>query len=726
MNSAKTAPNHRLLVIDDNRSIHEDFRKILAGYSPQQTALDKAETVLFGDAPPVRPRLMFEIDSAFQGKDGAELVREAVAGGRPYAVAFVDVRMPPGWDGIETITHLWRHDPDLQVVICTAFADYSWDDIVRRLGQTESLVILKKPFDNVEVLQLAHALTRKWFLGQEARLRFEDLDRMVSQRTRELVEANENLQKQIAQKELVEGALRHSEERFSKAFRASPIALAIHALGQGNFLDVNDRFVEMTGFSREELLGAGFNPRQLFHDPAQREKLLARLCDAKPVCNAELKLLNRLGAERDTLLSMELFILGAEPHVLVLIQDITERLNLETQLRQAQKMEAVGQLAAGVAHDFNNILTIIQGHAGLILAGGNLDPETSDSLHQITAASERGAGLTRQLLAFSRKHVMQPRVHNVNDLIFQLLKMLRRLIGEHIKLQCEFTDAPLRVFADAGCLEQVIINLAVNARDAMPRGGQLLIRTSLAGRGDEATHHHPESRSGRFACVSVTDTGCGMEAKVLDHIFEPFFTTKDVGKGTGLGLATVYGILKQHDGWVEVESQPGRGTTFTFFVPITNKFIELVPRQPEPICAASRKETILVVEDERSLREMICDILGQHGYTVCPATSGVEALKIWDERQGLFDLLLTDMIMPEDLSGRALAQKLWATNPRLKVIYTSGYPMELTEESALEKANVWFLAKPYDLTKLTQVVRGCLDGDPKTTPTSLRSQPCAA
>ena len=544
MKSAKPAPNHRILVIDDNRSIHEDFRKILVGYSAQQTALDATETVLFGEAPPLRPRLAFEIDSAFQGQEGLELVRKAVASGRPYAMAFVDVRMPPGWDGIETVSRLWQADPELQVVICTAFADYSWDDIVRKLGQTESLVILKKPFDNVEVLQLAHALTKKWFLAQQARLRFEDLDRMVGQRTRELQAANETLQKEIAQKALVEGALRHPEERFAKAFRASPIAMAIHPLGQGHFLDVNDSFLAMTGFRREELLSDQFDPRRLFHHPPQREHLLSWLQDTRSVSNQELKLLTRSGAERDTLLSMELFSLGAEPHVLLIVQDITERLNLETQLRQAQKMEAVGQLAAGVAHDFNNILTIIQGHAGLVLAGGNLDHEAADSLHQITIASERAAGLTRQLLAFSRKHVMQPRVHNLNDLIAQLTKMLRRLIGEHVQLRCEFAEAPLHVFADAGCLEQVIINLTVNARDAMPKGGQILIATALAVRDETAARGNPESRAGRYACVSVTDTGCGMDSKVLDHIFEPFFTTKDVGKGTGLGLATVYGILK--------------------------------------------------------------------------------------------------------------------------------------------------------------------------------------
>src|ERR1051325_3913261 len=390
--------NRRILIIDDNRAIHEDFRKILL---PQglDNPMASARAELFGDEVE-RPGLAaFEIDSAFQGQEGLEMVRRALEQGRPYAMAFVDVRMPPGWDGVETITHLWKHYSDLQVVICTAYSDYSWAEMIERLGQSDRLLILKKPFDNVEVLQLAHALTNKWMLTQQAKCTLEDLGRLVAERTRELQAVNEDLQREIDERKQAEQSLRLSEERFSKAFRASPLPMIIQSIGTERLVDVNESFVALTGLERR--LALGFTPcnLRLWESPERYAGMLDTLRAEKSLRNFESVIRTGAGELRTVLVWAELFQLGGDSHVLFLMQDRTEQVELEQQLRQAQKMEAVGQLAAGVAHDFNNILTIIQCHVSLQLNATSLDARIENSLRQISDASARAASLTRQLLA---------------------------------------------------------------------------------------------------------------------------------------------------------------------------------------------------------------------------------------------------------------------------------------------------------------------------------------
>ena len=594
MTSAETQPHRRLLVIDDNAAIHEDFRKILCGSPPHPRGLEEAEALLFGATVPEPPVTTFEIDSASQGREGLDMVRQALAEGRPYALAFVDVRMPPGWDGIETIRHLWREDPELQAVICTAHSDFSWDEIRGLLGATESLLILKKPFDNIEVLQLAHTLTKKWLLARQARLRLDELERLVSERTRNLEEANEGLHNEIEERKTIAEALRISEN----------------------------------------------------------------------------------------------------------------------QLRQAQKMEAVGQLAAGIAHDFNNLLTVMLGHTTHLLDGAGTGHPMAESLEEVSAAAKRAASLTSQLLAFSRKQVIQPRALDLNEAVRNVSGMLARLVGEHIALRYELAVEPLPVFADAGSLEQVLVNLAVNARDAMPQGGRLRIQTSNVVLDMAATSRNPEARPGPYARVSVTDTGCGMDAHTLERIFEPFYTTKDVGKGTGLGLASVYGILHQHEGWVEVDSQPEQGSTFTCFIPLTGKSISALPAQAQPVRPLpSRRERILVVEDEQAVRRIACLVLKQNGYEVFPAENGAEALVLWRTHEGRFDLVLTDMVMPGGVSGKDLARTFLSANPGVKILFSSGYSMDLARTKAAGRDNLFVLPKPYDAAELTRVIRKCLDGD---------------
>jgi signal transduction histidine kinase/CheY-like chemotaxis protein/HAMP domain-containing protein len=392
------------------------------------------------------------------------------------------------------------------------------------------------------------------------------------------------------------------------------------------------------------------------------------------------------------------------------IEDITDRLNLEEQLRQSQKMESVGQLAAGVAHDFNNMLTIIQGHSSALLAKTALPAEVLDPLQAIYFAAERAAGLTRQLLMFSRKNVIQPDLLDLREVVGNMSKMLDRLLGETIQLEFRPPPELPAMEGDIGMIEQVIMNLSVNARDAMPRGGKLTIGLDTVTIDDDYVKSHADARAGRHVRLRVSDTGIGMDAATLRRIFEPFFTTKEVGKGTGLGLATVYGIVKQHDGWLEVNSEPGKGATFDVFFPASDKTIAPKEEKIVPVeSTAGGTETILIVEDEPILREMARDILSGYGYRIFEASSGREALNTWQHKPNEIDLLLTDMVMPEGVSGAELAKQMRIHHPQLKVIFTSGYTANEINTQMLVKMKARYLQKPYSHANLARTVRECLD-----------------
>ena len=392
--------------------------------------------------------------------------------------------------------------------------------------------------------------------------------------------------------------------------------------------------------------------------------------------------------------------------------DVTEMLNLEAQFRHAQKLESVGQLAAGVAHDFNNILTVIMGYSDTLASRSDLSSEVREPLKLIAEASSRAASLTRQLLMFSRKQVVQLKSLELNVVLQNLDKMLSRLLGEDIVLQSHYGAGLPRVEGDTGMIEQVVMNLTVNSRDAMPKGGTLTISTSAAEIDSAYVSRNADARMGTFACLTVRDSGIGMDRKTQERIFEPFFSTKEVGKGTGLGLATVYGIVKQHEGWIEVESSPGQGTTFRIFfpeTPATGVSSEPLAERPE---INGGRETIMVVEDEEVLRELVREILLQYDYEVIEASSGVEALRIWDAHEGRIDLLLTDMVMPEGMSGRELAAQLQGRAPDLRVIYTSGYSPEVMG-TEMDRGQSLFLPKPYLPPQLAQIVRQSLDSRPR-------------
>lgn len=410
------------------------------------------------------------------------------------------------------------------------------------------------------------------------------------------------------------------------------------------------------------------------------------------------------------------------------VQDVTERKLAEEALRlseercrQAQRLEAIGQLAGGVAHDFNNILAATMMHLGLLQMNPEINEETRQSLKELETETRRAASLTRQLLMFSRRSVMTVQPVDLSQVVANLLKMLNRLIGENVSLRFECLNALPPVEADPGMLEQVVVNLVVNARDAMPKSGSITLRTQAID-----IHTVPQGptsarRSGRFVCLTVSDTGHGMNPDTMKHIFEPFFTTKEAGKGTGLGLATVHGIAAQHKGWVEVESEPAKGSTFRVFFPALEQNPPPAP-QPDAHPAPHRgHETILVVEDDPSVRSMVRRSLQRLGYHVLDAANGQAAMAVWQTHGEGVDLLLTDMVMPEGMTGLELTEKLQSLKPNLRAIISSGYSAEIVQDGVTDQPGIVYLPKPYELETLADVVRAQLN--PGTRITAPGSRP---
>lgn len=388
--------------------------------------------------------------------------------------------------------------------------------------------------------------------------------------------------------------------------------------------------------------------------------------------------------------------------------DLTERFQLETQLEHTRKLETVGQLASNVAHDFNNVLGIIQGYTCLLLSQPGQAAETAESLRQISAAAERATFLTRQLMTFSRKQAFQPKAFDLNELLNRMGPTMRGLLGQSIHQELKLgSNLPL-LQGDPALLEQAVMNMAINARDAMPRGGTLAVSTSLVDVAPDAARRNPEARPGKHICLTISDTGQGMDRETVTKIFEPFFTTKE--NGLGLGLSSAYGIVRQHHGWVEVESKVGVGSVFRIYLPIS-PVVETAGKRQVPGAAkpAAGAETILVVEDEPALRELVSRQLRRRGYQIIQASTGKEALGLWSQHGPEIALLFTDMVMPDGMTGSELAETLQAQKPDLKVVYTSGYSEEVLQQDFGLRGEVHFLQKPYHQDALIKTIRAALE-----------------
>jgi len=513
----------------------------------------------------------------------------------------------------------------------------------------------------------------------------------------------------ITERKQAEAAIKFSEEKFSKAFRLSPDAMSISDLETGCYLEVNEAYEKMFGFTEGMVIGRSPLELKIFQNPEIYEQMQKTLREQGYLHNVETRM-NTFGGEVLTVLhSLETIDLGERKYILRVSRDITRQRELEEQVRQSQKMDAIGQLAGGVAHDFNNILAVIQMQAELLKGSGNLSGQQIEFADGICAATHRATSLIRQLLVFSRKESLRQQDLDLNESISHITKMLERTLGSSIRIQFKFSLQPLFIHADSGMIDQILMNLAVNSRDAMPRGGQLSIEISGVEFDETTAKQLPRARPGKFVCLAVSDTGCGILPENLSRIFEPFFTTKAVGKGTGLGLATVFGIVQQHSGWINVQSEPGHGTTFRIYLPRLEKTTEQKSESPTTMVFRGGNETILFVEDDPFLRVSLSKAIKQLGYRVLEAANGTEALEIWQKKRDEIDLVLTDMIMPGGITGKELCERLLKDDPELKVVYASGYSAETARKDFLPEENIRFLGKPFVTVKLAQTIRAALD-----------------
>lgn len=595
------------------------------------------------------------------------------AGTKPFNAVLLDIKLPD-IEGIELLEPLNEKYPDTAVIMITAYA--SVETAVEALNKG-AWAYITKPLNLDELLHttLKHAIEKQRLLEEKRRM---------------------------------EKALQESEQKYRSIFEESKDTIFI-ATPAGKFVDINPAGVELFGYSsKDELLNPDI-AEDLYFDHQDREEYLQTLNEFGYVTDYELNLQKKDGTKIVALVNTQA-VYDENGDIVAyrgILRDITEQRQLQEQLYQAQKMEAIGRLAGGVAHDFNNLLTVIGGNLELALMTMSEENPLKEKLYTIQKASDSAANLTRQLLTFSRKQVMELRLINPSDVLNNLEKMLRRLISEDIELTMKLQPDVGLVRADVGQIEQVLVNLAVNAREAMPAGGSLLITTERVILDEEHVNKHPLTRPGLHVMLSVSDTGFGMDKDTIEKVFEPFFTTKE--EGTGLGLATVYGIVKQHEGSIDIYSEEALGTTFKIYLPVVEEATEASYIDEIETTMPRGHETILLVEDEEGVRDLATGILGDLGYTVHSFSRAIEAEQFCRDHEGTIDLLLTDIIMP-GISGPELAGNLKAQYPSTPILFMSGYPGDAIRLHEILDEKADFLSKPFTPSNLARKVREVIDG----------------
>jgi PAS domain S-box-containing protein len=654
---------------------------------------------------------------AQQGESGLRIAQRV----QPDLI-MLDVLLP-GIDGFATCRHLKADVATAEIPVLFMTVRMEAADKLKGF-QAGAVDYITKPFQAEEVLARVRTHLRlrqltgrlrahnEQLQAAETALRManEDLERRVADRTAELVKANQELQEQIAERQRAEAALLTERNLLRTLIDNIPDRIYVKDT-QSRFVLVNMATVQyLQASDPEQVLGKTdiefFPPEWVAQFAADEQAIIQ---SGQALVNKEERGIDRETGTEAWSLTTKVPVRDAHGQITGLVginRDITGRKRLEAQFLHAQKMEGIGRLAGGVAHDFNNLLTAITGYAELARDG--LDPADPlyGDIQAILQAANRAASLTYQLLVFARKQVLEQQVLELNQLVLNLEKLLRRLIGEDIEL-VTLTESDLwPVKADANQIEQVLLNLAINARDAMPTGGKLTIETANVLLDAAYAQQHLGVTAGPYVMLAVSDTGVGMQPEVQAQVFEPFFTTKEVGKGSGLGLATCYGIVKQHGGHIAVYSEVAHGTTFKIYLPRTTEVDDLQIMEALPM-ALGGSETVLLVEDEQAVRQLAARVLRQHGYTVLEAASGSEALRVSGEYTGVIDLLLTDVVMPQ-MGGAVLAERLRDAYPRLKVLFMSGYTDQTIVHHSLLEPGVAFMQKPFAPMLLARKVREVL------------------
>jgi PAS domain S-box-containing protein len=506
----------------------------------------------------------------------------------------------------------------------------------------------------------------------------------------------------------IERELRHSQEKYAKMIHSSPDAITLRSLPDRRYIEISDGFTRLTGYTAEEVIGKTPSEIGIWSDDSPHTEILENIQRQGAVREVEFSFRTKNGEQRYATVSAVRLTLGAESYMLSTSRDITERRSLERQLLQSQKMDAIGRLAGGVAHDFNNLLGVILGQIELLQTEFQHSAKVHRRAEAIEQAGRRAAELTKQLLAFSRQQFIEPRVVDPSAIVRDIENLLQKLIGEDVELTTRLQHNAGNIKVDPSQLEQIRMNLAVNARDAMPEGGKLILETAHVELDEAYARQHLGAQAGDFLMLVVSDTGIGMDSQTLARIFEPFFTTKSDGRGTGLGLSTVYGIVKQNNGYIMAYSEVEHGTTFRIYFPRVREAAELRKQksiQPE---SAKGSETILIVEDEEALRELARELLEANGYKVIEAERGETAIRLIENSHNPIDLLLTDVVMP-GMGGKQLAKRLLELRPGLRILYMSGYTDDVINNRGVLPEHTLLLPKPFTRAVLLRKVREALD-----------------
>lgn len=703
--------SYRVLIVDDNEAIHEDFRKILDQSKGRRASLAEAEEFLFGNSAGSSGQMTYQLESAYQGQEALTLVKKSLDEDTPYALAFIDIRMPPGWDGLETLQKVWEVDPQLQIVLCTAYSDYSLEDIIKVVGHTDNLVILKKPFDTIEVKQLTNALTKKWELMQHMRSRLEDLDKLVYTRTQELEQANAKLTQEAGERTLAERALATEKQLLDVTLQSISDAVVTTDL-DGRILFINDGAALMTGWEHKAVHNRSFSevlPVRYADDGEGPEDLVAAVLEAGERIEFEHPImleeegtsLKRLTINGAPLTDQTGQIIG----VVFTFRDSTTWHLLEQERFNANKLESIGLLAGGIAHDFNNILTAILGNISGIRSGGDLSEKQLKRLSSAETATRRAELLTKQLLTFAKGGAPVLKPSSIRELIQESADFVLR--GSSVKCDYDFPDDLWTVNIDEGQVSQVINNIVINAQQAMARGGSITIsgENMPAGR-DELPHQLPE---GDYVRILIKDTGMGIPAEDIEHIFDPYFTTKH--KGSGLGLASCYSIIQKHKGHISAVSEEGVGTTFYFLLPaFPNKQVAPSPVPAEP---PAGQGYILIMDDEEEIRDLCQDLLLDLGYEVAAAPEGDEAVRMYKEAQDTgrpFDAVVLDLTIQGGMGGKEAIEQLLAIDPGVTAIVASGYSADPVMANYESYGFKGVIQKPFDFPDIGNILDSVLNG----------------